>query len=406
MGRTYNRSSQDERELQEAIAIANVFAKQSAHSWPANMLDPLNDNIERPRVDSECSDTSPNSRSRFSLRKRSPRSERSSYCDEIERRKSDISEDMTPEAQEAYNILVVAGTQDSQGRERDRNRSNRERRRQRSLEHQQGDSTIDRARNVNKNIRDPQGIPLRRSIPSTEAGEEEDTNPLRRLRASQGRIPPRTLPRPTSVESDSSARSDTVNGSSRTENIRRPNLVPRSQFKLVPDSSSDTCSSSQPQNSPVPLPPRKPLRPGTINNKPRERKYPLDLGGVDPATRERTTPTPSQVEAANAEPPALPKKQTCRTTPEANANVVTEQPTKGQFPSLVDASQFCVKNVRSTALQMGFEDADDSFWTRKVNFEEFQFEGDSDVPTTIHYRTSDSVSYEDLMEYALDGNDQ
>ena len=67
---------------------------------------------------------------------------------------------------------------------------------------------------------------------------------------------------------------------------------------------------------------------------------------------------------------------------------------------------FCVKAIRQSAVQMGLEDQDDVFWSRKVNFEEFQFENDdSDFPSTVRYKTSDSVSYEDLMEFALDQDD-
>ena len=173
-----------------------------------------------------------------------------------------------------------------------------------------------------------------------------------------------------------------------------------------PLSSGD--ESEKGSNNPVPLPPRRPLRPGTINSKPRERKYPLDTSDSDRVDRTQTMDSEGHSDRLSDQPSsATHSSSELNTTRESDDSVFDSEneQKRQQFPSLVNSSQFCVKNVRLNAEDLGINDNSDTFWSNSVNFEEFPEVNDGD--TTPHqggfrYKTSDNVSYEDLLEFALD----
>ena len=68
------------------------------------------------------------------------------------------------------------------------------------------------------------------------------------------------------------------------------------------------------------------------------------------------------------------------------------------------STHFAVKSVKLTARDLGYQDTGDSFWSKDVSLHEF-----GDDPTeggaviAGRYKTSDTVSYEDLLDFALDG---
>ena len=81
------------------------------------------------------------------------------------------------------------------------------------------------------------------------------------------------------------------------------------------------------------------------------------------------------------------------------------------------ASQFSVKSVKLSAKDLGYLDTTDLFWSKRVSLHELgtineQSESESVVlngehaqpsPIPGRYKTSDTVSYEDLLDFALDG---
>ena len=97
-------SASDEKMIDDAIAMANELTSRS------HMQEPYSPSPEKTRSDSESDADSPrNSRFRFSL-KRSPKIERKRTFSEEIKNKSEMVEEVPPEAQEAYNMLVVRGS--------------------------------------------------------------------------------------------------------------------------------------------------------------------------------------------------------------------------------------------------------------------------------------------------------
>lgn len=299
-------SPQEERQMEEAIAKVTEMAQRRVE-------------YEQPENPPQKEQGETGSYTRlFGVKKSSPTTEKRSFREEIEQKQNKVTDEVSVQGQEAYNVLVVKGQQD-------KHREDRERRIRRALQHQQADSKR------NANIREPQGIPTLAS----------QTNPLRRLREA-------TVPQ----------RSDD----------------PDKRLSTVSSSSAYSDTSPVQEKKMPPVPPRKPLRPGTINAKPRERKYPLDLGGGDHVNGDE---------------------------PEGDTG---QQPVQ-DFPSLVNTSQFCVKLVSHSAEELGLNDSSDSFWTSQVDFTSVTPDPLSDSTPTFQYKT-ENVSYEDLLEFALDADDK
>lgn len=169
----------------------------------------------------------------------------------------------------------------------------RESRLRRSLDHQRQSGDMDAT--PNRNLREPQGIPVKSPLPQSNGGDDEvDTNPLRMLRG--GVIPVRggragsgmssnkpTLRHPklhfTTGGSPLQHSLSTDSGAERNDEPQSP-----SQASALPSRSISICDSHIISN-PLPLPPRNPRRTVSLNLKPRERKYPLLLGNTNTANQ-------------------------------------------------------------------------------------------------------------------------
>ena len=385
----------------------------------------------------------------FGLKKRSPRTEGRVFSEEFSKSSSASREDLSPEAQEVYNVLVGQGlhrerAEDGGGAGVEHRRHVRDRRVRRSLEHQRHSGElstspidVEAAKERNQKLRTPQGIPGRgaAAMRDTSAGDV-DTNPLRRLRESNT-FAPRVARPPSSEGPDKLSNGHNNNNlpprSTSLDHIRRPNITAQSHFlSRVTDSevthSPNTYKTSQsadelatvaagsrgeydPHNPPVP--PRKPLRPGTINTKPRERKFPLDLNGRDESTGsdQSSEPDPS------SRPSTLQLRDQSR-VPHSEEGGINgngqlteehEQPPPPPRKSYAHLPPFAVKNVTCSATEMGIGNESDTFWSKPVDFEALSEVDSINAPPQegglipIRYKSPDNVSYEDLMEFALDG---
>ena len=444
-------SASDEKKIDEAIAMANQFADQSSQEFFSSSpkTPEIRDNSQGDSGISG-SEASPRLKSMFSgLRKTSPKPEKRTFTDEIAN-VSDFSEEVTPEAQEAYNLLVVRGS--VQKKDRDDRTKVRERRTRRALEHQRHSSkSPDRtvvSRNVNQHIRAPQGIPGRRSSTHNDVDEvpDADSNPLRRLRDSQRFL---TRPRPSSVTATDLGGKEVVNGHVSSgrglDAIRKPNLTPHSQFlsklrdsdsegtspspthlgssdtplRMVNTSSSEDMSIS-PSGSvnPLPVPPRRPLRPSTIGVPPKGRKYPLDLSEKTNGPKRKSSSRSSSdlPPPPPPPPPPAPEQADQDSTRDSEDSVFSESvpepiiaEKRFSMSMFTCNSPYSVKAVKCSAEEMGINDNADVFWKKEVKFEDLPTSHDlednmmdENAPMPGRYKTSDNVSYEDLLEFALD----
>lgn len=431
-------SESEERQMDEAIELANSYAMKGATDHMVATPSPksLESLSDRSHGDSDgnSSISSPKGRSVFNLRKKSPKQERKTFTDEIAGI-SDASEDVTVEAQEAYNMLIVKGSiQETTDKDSGASSTGREFRR---MHHRTRDHTTSSESSIsekpavapraNRNIRAPQGIPGRSASVDVEI---PDSNPLRRLRESVAIIPPKTKPR-SGNHHPTELRTDRING--KAENAKKPNLSANLPFfdKLKEQElSQDSGEGSEEGINPVPLPPRiksksNPVKTST-NSTPRQRKYPLDLsqykGNTDPSTFNNHH---HQNIYANKHSP-MSSSSLDKITPErevTNSDFLNASrdssdsvfsscsPNSSLERPLVDhsidqehqamESQFSVKSVKLTARDLGYQDTSDLFWAKPVNLEDFG--GSNHVPIPGRYKTSDTVSYEDILEFALDG---
>ena len=208
----------------------------------------------------------------------------------------------------------------------------------------------------------------------TAPGEStQDSNPLRRLRDSQNYGRPTSVPpRPPSGETDSSDSPSTP----KTNGIATARLT------------TDTSKSKPDISNPKPLPPRVPLKPPTINLKPRERRHPLDISEPIPVLQKDSVQ--KQIEIDNYVSSTRIKSHsqsfgsdlnttrdsedsvfTSSSEPEARLTSIRQQTISSEisrkFPGVFTAdSQFSVKMVDTSAEEMGLNDLGDNFWTEKV----------------------------------------
>ncbi|XP_021368727.1 tyrosine-protein kinase PR2-like isoform X2 [Mizuhopecten yessoensis] len=105
-------SASEEKMMDDAIALANECAVVSAQNQTSETpTSPTGYGPERMRSDSESGSESPKLISKLKNSfKRSPKNERKRTFSEEIAHKGEITEDVPPEAQEAYNILVVRGS--------------------------------------------------------------------------------------------------------------------------------------------------------------------------------------------------------------------------------------------------------------------------------------------------------
>ena len=225
-------------------------------------------------------------------------------------------------------------------------------------------------RPVNMNIRKP--IIPGRTLPGESA---PDSNPLRRLRDSQHFSRPTAVPpRPPSGGTDSSESPNTP----RTNGVTSSRIVTETS-RTKPDISN-----------PKPLPPRVPLKPSTINLKPRERRHPLDISEPisvlqkDGVQKRRevdsfvssTTRIKSQSQSSgsdlnttrDSEDSVFTSSSESDTRPAPGRQQVLPSEISRKYPGVFTAeSQFSVKMVDTSAEEMGLHDSDDQFWTEQVS---------------------------------------
>lgn len=108
-------SASDQKRMDNAIALANEFASQKSPTY--EMQSPFSDNKKQENSDSEPESPKLISKLKKSL-KRSPKIERKRTFSEEIQNKADMEDSMPPEAQEAYNVLVVRGSLRDEKKER------------------------------------------------------------------------------------------------------------------------------------------------------------------------------------------------------------------------------------------------------------------------------------------------
>ena len=241
----------EEKELNKALEMAAQITQQNARELmipnsPGAMSDgKISDEDKSPRFHSVFNFT--NKFRRQSSKDKSSEDVRSSS-------NSNLLDEPSVEAQEAYNVLVARGlshsgmSSDNFARNERMKRDNRIRRtfqQQSSLIGGNGEHIRPAPRMMmnTSNIRHPQGIPGREIRPVVNT-DEDDSNPLRKLRANGGMIPRMYSNR------------QTYNQQSNENN------APVWNAQMTEDD--------------PPLPPRRPATfMSVLNRKPRERKYPL-----------------------------------------------------------------------------------------------------------------------------------
>ena len=441
-------SASEEKKIDEAIELVNEFAQISTAE------DMKTEEKPEHGSDTGSPGSSPRQRGLFSLRKKSSPKQERTFSDEIANLPRDLNEEVTPEAKEVYNMLVVQGSLKDKD---DAHRMTRQMRARRSLEHQERETNglpavTAKPRNVNMNIRAPAGIPsrsnnARNASRTTVDTEEMDTNPLRRLRHIQVVAPRFRAPRSTDHDPAPVSKS---NG----HDSQSANLNPNMQFfaklqeqerenedkdgdgggDIGGDGTDSTGSADCGSPNDIPLPPRRPLRP-SVNRPPRQRKYPLDLSnyghhhhqedtarnGSDSEnhisvasvtlSRCQSPPTSTDLSLTRESDDGVFSGSDSSSILEPRSELAMASPSHCLHPAAASA-QFSVKSVSCSAAELGLFDNKDSFWSQKVNFDEMATESDSDLgdenspSMSGRYKTSDNVSYEDLLEFALDGADK
>lgn len=419
-------SESEERQMDEAIELANSYALKSTTDHMVSTPSPktaesLND---RSHGDSDGNSaiSSPKILSVFNLRKKgSPKQDKKTYTDEMANI-TDASEDVSAEAQEAYNMLIVKGSF-KENRESSSNRFTAARegliaRNARERQPSGGEEKPALVPRANRNIRAPQGIPGRgTSQSSTDSG---DSNPLRRLRDSTAIIPPKTKPKPSQA-----TLSDRFISNGRHEHVKKPNLSANLPFfdKLKEQELSQDSGEGSEEGmvvNPVPLPPRtrsiNSSNSSSFSSKPRQRKYPLDLSQYKGGSGLITS---NQLNSSSGTPDCELTTDTSHTTSTTDLNssrgssdsvFSSSSPSSslergGSTENTSIDSQFSVKSVKLTAKDLGYQDTSDLFWSKPVKLEDLgpSQTGDGGGVIPGRYKTSDTVSYEDLLEFALDG---
>ncbi|XP_071110149.1 activated Cdc42 kinase-like isoform X4 [Haliotis cracherodii] len=122
-------SASDEKMMESAIALANEFASQNQMRDSQSPPTSPTTKTEKKRTESESSSDSPNLMSKLKKIsiKRSPKQERKRTFSDDMNNKSDLDGELPPEAQEAYNMLVVRGSCKDNDESSDNSRQSSER---------------------------------------------------------------------------------------------------------------------------------------------------------------------------------------------------------------------------------------------------------------------------------------
>ena len=362
----------------------------------------------------------------------------------------------------------------------------RESRLRRSLDHQRVGAAEGEAPAPNRNLREPQGIPGKSyTAPNGEEEEEVDTNPLRMLRG--GVIPVRggragsgtnstkpTLRHPKlHFNNQSLQHSVSVDtGSERILSEADAELEQEDDATTpppkLPPRSISVCDSTV---NPLPLPPRNPLRPSSLYQKPRERKYPLllddddDSGSqtsqshagdhVNDKASSKIDKASSEIDKASSdgESPIKhlpdPVVTACKALHDTDSSSYSDLPLAPLPPVVQEDNEmddnvfeisdsprvskqlnlsseggssgastfprgfklFGLKNVTCNLEQLGFYNHQDPFWVKTVTFSDEQrcysdrstsTDAEASPLMLANYKSSDGVSYEDLLDFAID----
>lgn len=208
-------------------------------------------------------------------------------------------------------------------------------------------------------------------------------------------------------------------GLSKAESVRRTPPPPPQAVEFCP---------------PPAVPPRVPLRQSTVNAKPRQRHYPLPSGSTDkkrsysegtgtnfpdgarlnlPRRDARSTST-DDGNSSSSEPQSPTGSKQLNCTHGSNDSVFEHRSpglatvASGVAGCLGQQRSVSVKNVKVNVEQLGFSDKNDPFWVKNATFDMSECHSESDLlrealtPIPGRYETSDCISYEDLMEFALE----
>ena len=453
-------SESEEKKMDDAIKLANAYAAKSTSQdlihppstpSPKSPGDSLSDHSHG---ESDCNSSMNSLKFRSVFRKsktKSPKQEKKSYTEEI----ASISDaaEVTPEAQEAYNMLIGCGSiKEKDSPQQQRRRNSREARVNRSMEHHSSTTTthttterqperppVRNTRNQNLHIREPQGIPTRRiSGVQQESSEEVDVNPLRRLRESATIIPPRSS-HVAKLPMDHHRTGPKVAPKTAPKPILSANTSffdkLKEQERESQESSQDSHEGSEEGSiNIIPLPPRMSRSCVGSQKQPYERKYPLDMSNYnghhqnshmtsnersssaftsralppDPgsenddlnSTRDSEDSIFSDDRSHNSSPLDI-----SRASQQLNSYRLVPSPTPPSVSRSSSNSQFSVKSVKLSAKDLGYLDTSDLFWSKDVSLQELGSPLEQTQTPMIpgRYKTSDTVSYEDLLEFALDG---
>ncbi|XP_064641830.1 activated Cdc42 kinase-like isoform X2 [Lineus longissimus] len=229
--------------------------------------------------------------------------------------------------------------------------------------------------------------------PKQESGEpaEVDTNPLRRLRSGNA-VPVFRATARTAGARKFSCPDDNASSFAMT---RRKVSLPTSRDEGIGavDGGKSPNAEETSGVDPPPLPPRDRSRPTTLNTKPRQRKYPLVI---------------DQSVATSTYQNACPNGRSARTSDEDNFASAPEDAKENGDTNGNSTKTGYTMLANCTAEQLGFLDDLDPFWSQKVTFDGSNDleETDGMPKMTAKYKMPDSnVSYEDLLDFALDKGD-
>ena len=466
-------SESEERKFDNAISAVEQYARQASISADTSPLPPASPaagagasmtwqaevgsehgNGVGGDSDSNHSSNSSSKKLRSVFRKKKSTSRaspqttrhRTTFTEEIAR-KTDASDDIGLDAQEAYNELIGRGSIK-------RSVTSAAAQPEAAPERPPPVTASRTSRAANLNIRAPI-IPGRTGATSASQrltdADAVESNPLRQLRSANAAFIPGRGGSKTPKFPSSSATKPQLSANTQFFEKLQEQERERSESNSANSSEEGTrlpgeeAGGQAPVNR-IPLPPRSgSLRASLAGGARHQRKYPLDLSKTQPAeapaqwpaqaassrdwqqsngfdlnsTRDsddsvfsESSPATSSVDVniVSSAPPPLPAKQrvnSCQKPFHLKAMPLTSS-YSGRYnvssAAAAASTHFSVKSVKLTARDLGYQDTGDSFWSRDVSLHELG-EDATEGGTVVagRYKTSDTVSYEDLLDFALDG---
>ena len=340
-------SAADNRQIDATLELATEFAQLTGQEPPEPVeaaVEPATSAAKAPRR----------------------RSERRVFSDEMASiGTTELTEAVDPQAQEAYNVLVVRGSghQGALARPADPP----------AAAAAAAAAAIKSSRAMNMNIRAPQGIPgrseRRAAQQATPGGDDVETNPLRRLRDIHTVTPPRFRLPPANGD-------DAQDGSRLNANASFFAKLREQQQRRRDEGEGEEEEGGGSPTTPneVPLPPRRSSRSSVGGAKPpRQRRFPL-------ADDRDASPPPDDDDAATAAGGALHARQA--------APPVASSP------------------LSLSAADLGLFDSLDAFWGEDIDFEKLVAAAAAGSLSESSSSHKPDTSYEDLLDCALDESEQ